>query len=191
MLFAESGTSTLTTKIPAGYVKYKIRRPQTTSYFAKNMEKRIDKSIRQASKDLDLDEDISITTETFREITITSTKSRPKTGKSRIRKLEDFSKRDDGIFEVDYPFLESFHQLKDLENIWRLHNNVELDCMELKSEKAMLLQENKHLRGMMRSILEAAALDRSGMGTRIPTRVCSRYKATKSAPPIRQQRRKA
>lgn len=171
--------------LPSGYVKHKIRRPKT-SYYMHRLEKRMEKSISQATKDMDLDIEGASTidtnrTKSYRELTIASAKSR-QTSARKLRKLQETAVE---TFAIDYPFLDSFQHLKDLENLWTLHNNVEMDCVELKAQKVTLLQENKHLRGMMRSILEAATLDSSGLGTRIPTRVCSRYNATKSAPPQR------
>lgn len=83
---------------------------------------------------------------------------------------------------LEFP-LTSFEMIKDLDGLWDLHNNVEFDCMGLRQQRKELIAENKHLRGMMRAVLEAAALDKSGMVTMISTRVCSRYKGSMSAPP--------
>lgn len=164
-------------QVPEGFVKYKIRRPKTS--YDERMQKRMQKSIQKASEDMEKDGDYTPTTKSYK-----STKSRPQT----FRKYRTFTKgsednNDKEIqFSFDYPFFESYHQLKDLEKLWSNCNNAEINVIELKSEKSRLFDENKHLRGMLRSILEAATLDKSGMSSKIPTRVCSRYKASKSAP---------
>lgn len=151
-------------------VKYKIR-PQTS--YARRFEKRIQKSLKLALEDTD-------NASSCEEITITKPKSRPQTSKRKLRLVSSKSEEGSDRF-TDFP-LNTFENLRDLEGFWLILNNVELDCVRLKEQKGLLFEENKHLRGMMRSILEAAALDKSGIGTGIPTRVCSRYKRTKSAP---------
>lgn len=64
--------------------------------------------------------------------------------------------------------------LEPIENFWTTYNKVKIDCLELKEEKRVLEHENKQLRGMIRAILEAAALSNSIPNSKVSTRVPSR-----------------
>ncbi|KAL1494123.1 hypothetical protein ABEB36_009772 [Hypothenemus hampei] len=50
--------------------------------------------------------------------------------------------------------------LEKLENFWAIYNKAEVDVMELKQEKVALIEENQHLKTLIRNFLEAAALCR-------------------------------
>lgn len=164
--------------IPSGYVKYKVKRPKTS--YDERMEKRIQKSIERATEGLEREIDYTPTTRSYK-----SSKSRPQTFRRFVTSDTRRTDEDDTEiqFSFDYPFFDAYHQMKDLTNLWKSYNNVKLNIVELKNKKCHLMEENRHLRGMLRSILEAAALDKSGMSSKISTRLCSRYKnTTKSAP---------
>nr|CAH7722927.1 unnamed protein product [Callosobruchus chinensis] len=48
--------------------------------------------------------------------------------------------------------------LKSLEHFWEEHSKVEVDVMEIREEKRLLLRENKQLKEMLKAILEATAV---------------------------------
>ncbi|VEN63557.1 unnamed protein product [Callosobruchus maculatus] len=48
--------------------------------------------------------------------------------------------------------------LKSLEHFWEEYSKVEVDVMEIKEEKKLLLKENKQLKEMLKAILEATAV---------------------------------
>ncbi|XP_066151654.1 dynein regulatory complex subunit 2 [Euwallacea fornicatus] len=51
-----------------------------------------------------------------------------------------------------------YEDLEKMENFWMVYNKAEVDIVELKQERATLEKENEHLKGMIRAVLEAAAL---------------------------------
>ncbi|XP_023021023.2 dynein regulatory complex subunit 2 [Leptinotarsa decemlineata] len=75
-----------------------------------------------------------------------------------------------------------FESLKDLEGFWISYNKVEVDFLEIKDEKKLLEKENKQLRGMIRAVLEAAALSKSFPNSKVSTRLPSRRRSIYSAP---------
>lgn len=84
--------------------------------------------------------------------------------------------------ELEENLQKCFQSLEKLENFWFMYNKVNVDYMEMKEEKKLLLKENKHLRGMMRAILEAAVLNNSIPNTRASTRAPSQLRSAYSAP---------
>lgn len=68
-----------------------------------------------------------------------------------------------------------------LEKFWFNYNKVEIDYLEIGEEKRSLQRENKELRGMIRAVLEAAALSKSIPSSKVSTRLPSRRSAI-SAP---------
>ncbi|XP_019869399.2 dynein regulatory complex subunit 2 [Aethina tumida] len=84
--------------------------------------------------------------------------------------------------ELEENLQKCFQSLEKLENFWLMYNKVNVDYMEMKEEKKLLLKENKHLRGMMRAILEAAVLNNSIPNTRASTRAPSQLRSAYSAP---------
>ncbi|KAJ8929838.1 hypothetical protein NQ314_017441 [Rhamnusium bicolor] len=75
-----------------------------------------------------------------------------------------------------------FESLKDMENFWVMFNKVEVDFMEVREEKKMLEKENKQLRGMIRAVLESAALSQSIPNSKVSTRIPSKRRSAYSAP---------
>lgn len=87
----------------------------------------------------------------------------------------------DDILDEEGVVKDTFQSLQGLERLWSLYNKVYLDLRELKEEKKVLSAENKHFRGMIRAILEAAALDKTATTSKISTRVGSKYRDLLSA----------
>ncbi|KAJ8923075.1 hypothetical protein NQ315_001627 [Exocentrus adspersus] len=79
-------------------------------------------------------------------------------------------------------FERCFDSLQNLENFWLTFNQVEIDYMEIKEEKSVLEEENKKLRGMIRAVLEAAALSQPESNSRVSTRLPSKRRSAYSAP---------
>lgn len=78
---------------------------------------------------------------------------------------------------------ECFESLEKLEGFWTICNKAQIDVMELKREKIYLEKENKQLAGMIKAVLEAAALSQSiPSSTTVPTRTPSRKRGSLSAP---------
>ncbi|XP_060522522.1 dynein regulatory complex subunit 2-like [Cylas formicarius] len=75
-----------------------------------------------------------------------------------------------------------YESLRRVENFWKMYNKVEIDIMEIKEERKVLTKENKQLRGVIRAVLEAAALKKSNPESRASARVISKSRSAYSAP---------
>lgn len=75
-----------------------------------------------------------------------------------------------------------FALMECLEKFWEIFNRVDLDFRGMKQEKKVLLEQNKHIRGMIRAVLEAVALNQTTPASKVPTRAVSKSRGTKSAP---------
>ncbi|XP_066246793.1 dynein regulatory complex subunit 2 [Euwallacea similis] len=71
-----------------------------------------------------------------------------------------------------------YEDLEKMENFWMVYNKAEVDIVELKQEKATLENENKHLKGMIRAILEAAALAKTVPNSTVSTMVIPKKRAS-------------
>ncbi|EFA09003.2 Coiled-coil domain-containing protein 65-like Protein [Tribolium castaneum] len=74
-----------------------------------------------------------------------------------------------------------FALLDCMEMFWVAYNRVDLEHREMKEERRVLQGQNKHIRGMIRAVLEAVALDQSP-ASKVPTRAVSKTRGAKSAP---------
>lgn len=77
---------------------------------------------------------------------------------------------------------ECYESLEKMENFWVAYNKTEIDVMELKTEKSTLEKENKQLRGLIRAVLESAALTKNIPESRVATRAPSKRRSAYSAP---------
>ncbi|RZB39597.1 hypothetical protein BDFB_001232 [Asbolus verrucosus] len=82
--------------------------------------------------------------------------------------------------EVD-AITSQFASLMNLEKFWMVYSKVDLEFREMKEEKKLLTEQNKHFRGMIRAVLEAAALDQTCPNSKVSTRVASK-RGPRSAP---------
>lgn len=106
----------------------------------------------------------------------TSQKKEPSSSSSSQSETAISEKPSNNILERCY------ESLKNMENFWFVFNKVEINYMEVKEEKRVLEAENKQLRGMLRAVLEAAALSQTIPNSRASTRLASRRRSTHSAP---------
>ncbi|XP_050295704.1 dynein regulatory complex subunit 2 [Anthonomus grandis grandis] len=77
---------------------------------------------------------------------------------------------------------ECCRSLEKLENFWVMYNKTYIDTKELAEEKDFLEKENKQLRGLIRAVLESAALDKVSPESKVSTRAQSKITGARSAP---------
>ena len=81
--------------------------------------------------------------------------------------------------------LREFALLECMERFWVIYSKVDVEYMEMRQEKRMLLGQNKHFRGMIRAVLEAAALDQTNPTSKVSTRVASKKSREPQSAPLR------
>ncbi|KAK4873841.1 hypothetical protein RN001_013201 [Aquatica leii] len=72
--------------------------------------------------------------------------------------------------------------LSKLEGLWLTYNKVELDCIGMRKEKKIILQENEKLKEAIRNVLEASALGQSTLNVKHGSGSSSKRRFAFSAP---------
>lgn len=72
--------------------------------------------------------------------------------------------------------------LNKLEGLWLTYNKVELDCIGMRKEKKIILQENEKLKEAIRNVLEASALGQSTLNVKHGSGSSSKRRFAFSAP---------
>lgn len=86
--------------------------------------------------------------------------------------------------EPPYEYLSrDMEALYNLEGFWNCLSRVQVHCAELKQEKTVLLEENKRMKGLMRRILETAALEGNGIQPKTFSETVLQTRSIVSAPP--------